>query len=212
MKYTEYAGCFRIFVSLILTGCLHTNHTPKMASLEDSRLAVTVPEPERLREVNSIAVALPRVNEGAKSPVISPSDAQNTIVGTMREMLSIKISEYPHSSVEDPRNRLSTTSDCILSTDLIRIEKSSSQLGGDPAIVSFRMTATMVKTNQLVWSGQFYYRQPTMSENVLSLGTSGGSGAGKSLMRFKGAQEVFLEGVRLAIADFSARREKQFFK
>lgn len=212
MKCVRYAKCCSVFVLLLAAGCWHASTPATGSSVGDSRLAVTVPQPEKLREVNSIAVALPRVNEGIKTPAISTSDARSTIVSTMREMLSIKISEYPHTTRSESPNRQTTGADCILSTDLIRIENSTSQLGGAPATVSFRMTATLVRTNQVVWSGQFYYRQPTVTENVLSLGKSGSGGAGKSLIRFKGAQEVFLEGVRLAIADFSARREKQFFK
>lgn len=217
MNCARCAVYYSTLISLIFTGCglgyqpvNERWHPVNERWTEDSRLAVTVPEPRKLRGVNSIAVALPRVNENAKMPVISPAEARKTIISTMREMLSIRISEHPSASNLSAQDEVSGASDCILSTDLIRIERRTSQLGGVPAIVSFRMSAVLAKTNELVWSGQFYYRQPTVTEDVLSLGAKG-SGTAESVMRFKGAQEVFLEGVRLAIADFNARREEQFF-
>lgn len=211
MNFVRGVGYCGIIIVLILTGCGQAYHSKNQGHEQDSRLAVTVHQPHRLREINSIAVALPRIKEGVKTSVISPTEARNTIINTMREMLSIKIIEHAATSDVDAKGKASMASDCILSTDLIRIERRTSQLGGDPALVSFRMSVSLAKTDELVWSGQFYYRQPTVTDNVLSLGTRGG-GTGSSVMRFAGAQEVFREGVRLAIADFNARREEQFFK
>jgi hypothetical protein len=99
--------------------------------------------------------------------------------------------------------------DAVLKTELLRFEdRQGSAVGGDPAIVSFRMTLQAVPSGAEVWGAQYFYRQEAVSENLLRIKERigpAGLGAG-----WRSAQDLFQRGVQEALQDFSNRREQRF--
>jgi hypothetical protein len=112
-----------------------------------------------------------------------------------------------NSSARRPGKAVNT--DAVLHTDLLRFEqRQGSAIGGEPAVVSFRMSMKTVPAGVEVWSAQYFLRQEALSENLLRINERvgrDGLGAGWS-----SADDVFKKGVSLALRDFSTQRERRF--
>jgi hypothetical protein len=132
---------------------------------------------------------------------------------TARETMTLKVSRSDIRPSDDQRGALRSSArgdvDAVLRTELLRFEeRQGSAVGGEPAVVSFKMSMQTVPSGTEVWSAQYFYRQEALSENLLRInervGTSG-YGAG-----WRSAHELFKRGVATALQDFNNQRERQF--
>ncbi len=178
----------------------------------DPRLATVVSNPMRLRGVQSVLVAYPTSSAGVERLAVPESEAYGVFFRAVQEVLSVKTYEDPLVAGKRGATAREEPSDAVLSLDLIRMrEREGSKLGGQPAVVSFRMVLSSSQSGEVLWKTQFFYRQVQASEDVLSWGR-GGAPSTASINGFKSAIDIFREGVHIALADLSARREEQFLK
>ncbi len=211
MKYLRVFFAVLVFQVVALGGC-GTGAGYQLPSqpnnLSDPRLATQITDASRLRSVQSIVVMRPTVDTRKGGLAFSEFDAYTTILQGAQEILSIRIEE---GAEEKAAARFAAKPGrTILSTKLIRAEeRRGSRIGGEPAIVSFRITLSSSVDQEELWTAQFFYRQPQTSEDVLSWG-KGEQTKTAGISGFKSAMEVFKEGIHLALADLSARREEQF--
>lgn len=211
MKYTRVLLAVLVLQVVALVGCgagAGYQLPSKPDNLSDPRLATQITDAPRLRSVQSIVVMRPTVGTRKGGFAFSEFDAYTTILQGAQELLSIRIEEgFEEKSAMRFSAKPGRT---ILSTKLIRVEeRRGSRIGGEPAIVSFRITLSSSVDQEELWTAQFFYRQPQTSEDVLSWG-KGEKTKTAGISGFKSAMEVFKEGVHLALADLSARREEQF--
>jgi hypothetical protein len=129
-----------------------------------------------------------------------------------RETMTLKVSTTGASSAAGRRgdpSKGSAAADAVLVTELLRFEeRQGSAIGGEPAVVSFRMSLRAAPAGTEVWGAQYFYRQEAVSENLLRLNErvgSSGYGAG-----WRSANELFKRGVGAALQDFNNQREKRF--
>jgi hypothetical protein len=166
-----------------------------------------------LRGINSIEISRPSVPSGAGPVGIAPDDAMRLVEQAARETMTLKVSRADARSKDDQRVALRSSTrgdvDAVLLTELLRFEeRQGSAVGGEPAVVSFRMTMQAVPSGTEVWSAQYFYRQEALSENLLRINErvgSAGYGAG-----WRSAQELFKRGLSTALQDFNNQRERQF--
>jgi hypothetical protein len=99
--------------------------------------------------------------------------------------------------------------DAVLHTELLRFEeRQGSAIGGEPAVISFKMTMKTGASGVEVWSAQYFFRQEALSENLLRINErigKDGLGAG-----WRSANDVFQRGVSAALQDFSSQRERRY--
>jgi hypothetical protein len=178
----------------------------------DPRLATVVPNPTRLRGIQSVLVTYPTSSAGVERLAVPESEAYAVFLQAVQEILSIKTYEDRRGAGRRGVKVRAEGSDGVLSLDLIRIrEREGSKLGGQPAVVSFRMILASSNSADILWKAQFFYRQAQASEDVLSWGR-GSAPTTASIKGFKSAIDIFRDGVHIALADLSARREEQFLK
>jgi hypothetical protein len=130
-----------------------------------------------------------------------------------RETMTLKVSRGDQRGRDaqraTSRNVSSAEVDAVLLTELLRFEeRQGSAVGGEPAVVSFRMSIQAVPSGAEVWSAQYFYRQEAVSENLLRINErvgSAGYGAG-----WKSAHELFKRGLTTALQDFNNQRERLF--
>jgi len=167
--------------------------------------------PELLAGINSIEIAKPSITSSTGSVAIEPADAQRMIEQTARETMTLKISTPGSSEGAATMRRAAgkSSTDAVLYTDLLRFEeRQGSAVGGDPAVVSFKMSMRTVPTGLEVWSAQYFFRQEALSENLLRINErlgKGGLGAG-----WRSAHDVFQKGVSAALQDFNNQREQRY--
>ena len=102
-----------------------------------------------------------------------------------------------------------TPADAVLRTEILRFdERQGSAVGGEPAVVSFRMSLQGSVQRGPIWSAQYFLKQEAVSENLLRLGERvGASGLGAG---WRSASEVFEKGVSAALTNLNSQREGQF--
>jgi hypothetical protein len=169
--------------------------------------------PELLPSINSIQIAKPVVVSSSGHVQISADDAQALIEQVARETMTLKIVGASSPALKGKGaaegNRTSTKADAELVTEVLRYEdRSGSAIGGEPAVISFRMAVKSLPGGQEVWGGQYFYKQEALSENLLKIGErmgKNGLGAG-----WRTAHDIFRIGVSTALGDFSAKREQRF--
>ena len=202
------------FISLL--GCFRPSSEKASQTINnqgsDPRLATVAPNLMRLRRVQSVLVTYPTSSAGVERLAVPESEAYAVFLQAAQEILSIKTYEDPQVAGRRGVGVREEASDAVLSLDLIRMrEREGSKLGGQPAVVSFRMILSSSNSGDVLWKTQFFYRQVQASEDVLSWGR-GSAPSTASFRGFKSAIDIFREGVHLALADLSARREEQFLK
>lgn len=173
------------------------------------RLVARAERPEMLSSVHSIEIGLPSVPNSGGVVSVSPELAQDAIERTARETMTLEIRNQRGAARPGSRPISSRVADAVLKTELLRFEdRQGSAVGGDPAVVSFRMSMQAVPSGSEIWGAQYFYRQEAVSENLLRLNERvGPSGYGAG---WRTAQELFERGVREALQDFNNRREQRF--
>jgi hypothetical protein len=173
------------------------------------RLVARAERPELLSSVNSIEIVLPTVPNSGGVVTVSPELARDTIERTARETMTLDIRNQRLVARAGSRPVHDRGADAVLETELLRFEdRAGSSVGGDPAVISFRMSMLAVPSGKEIWGAQYFYRQEAVSENLLRLNErvgAAGYGAG-----WRSAQELFERGVREALQDFNNRREQRF--
>jgi len=168
--------------------------------------------PELLPAINSIQIVKPVISPSSGHVQISAEDAQMLIEQVARETMTLKI-VGPSNPASGRRgvegNRSTTKADAELVTEVLRYEdRSGSAIGGEPAVISFRMAIKSIPGGQEVWGGQYFFKQEALSENLLKIGErmgKNGLGAG-----WRTANDIFRIGVSTALGDFSSKREQRF--
>jgi hypothetical protein len=168
-----------------------------------SPLVANSARPEMLAAINSIQIEQPVVASTGNPVMISSSDAKAVIEQVARETMTLKIISSAGSA------KAKATPDAALHTELLRYEeRSGSAFGGDPAVISFRMSIRTVPAGVEVWNGQYFFKQEALSENLLKIQErvgKNGLGAG-----WRSAHDIFRLGVASALDDFSSKREQRF--
>jgi hypothetical protein len=176
-----------------------------------SPLTSSAPRPELLAGINSIEIARPSVASSTGQVSIDPADAQRMIEQVARETMTLKISMQGTSTsgTNTRKAGAGTMADAVLHTELLRFEeRQGSAIGGEPAVISFRMSMKASPSGPEVWGAQYFFRQEALSENLLKINQrvgKGGLGAG-----WRSASDVFQKGVSLALQDFSTQREQRY--
>jgi hypothetical protein len=174
-----------------------------------SPLTTQAVRPELLAGINSLEITQPSVTSSTGTVAIEPSDAQRMIEQVARETMTLKIVSQAGATSTTKRLAKGATTDAVLHTDLLRFEqRQGSAIGGEPAVISFRMSMRTVPAGVEVWSAQYFLRQEALSENLLRINErvgKDGLGAG-----WRSAGDVFKKGVSLALQDFSSQRERRF--
>lgn len=176
-----------------------------------SPLSSQSPRPELLAGINSIEIAKPSIASSTAQVSIDPADAQRIIEQVARETMTLKISMEgaPVTGASTRRGAGSGSADAVLHTELLRFEqRQGSAIGGEPAVISFRMSIKAAQSGAEVWAAQYFFRQEALSENLLKINQrvgEGGLGAG-----WRSASDVFQKGVSAALQDFNNRRELRY--
>jgi len=174
-------------------------------------LTSQVVRPELLAGINSLEIAKPTIEAPTGAVSIQPEDAQRMIEQVARETLTLKIATLSRgvsASGEQPQaGRFSP--DAVLRTELLRFEeRQGSAIGGEPAVISFKMSLRAIPSGVEVWTAQYFFRQEALSENLLRINErlgKEGMGAG-----WRSAHDVFQRGVSTALQDFSNQREQRY--
>jgi hypothetical protein len=168
-----------------------------------SPLTVNVTHGALLKGINSLEIATP-VLPGNAARSLSHEEVRAMVTRTARETMTLKIFD----SV-DRRGADGAKVDGVLRTEIIQFhERQGSEIGGEPATVSFRMSIVSAIDKRTVWDAHYFYRQEPLSDNLLKLGErlgSSGTGAG-----WVSGHSILQRGVIAAIEDFNRRREQQF--
>lgn len=166
-------------------------------------LSTRVERPELLASINSIEIAQPTVSRSAGGASIQSEDARRVLEQVARETMTLKIVSQTGVS------KVASKADATLLTEILRFDnRQGSAVGGEPAVVSFKMAIRSNALRQDIWSAQYFLRQEALSENLLRINERvgrDGLGAG-----WRSAQDVFRRGITAALEDFNGRREQQF--
>lgn len=222
MKYRWRLGEIRLLTlflgtvaTLVTVGCMSTRRSHGGAgasatgqnTLVASPLTSQVLDARSLAAINSISIERPSNATGAVAGPLSVDEATSVIYRTARETMTLKVVCAAQSGAEGVAK--SSGVDAVLKTEILRFDRrQGSAVGGEPAVVSFRMILESTDRRHAVWSAQYFLKQEAVSENLLRLGERmgpAGLGAGWS-----SAREVFEKGVRAALSDLNLQREKQF--
>jgi len=160
-----------------------------------------------LAAINSISIERPSFATGVVAGPLSADEAKAVIDRTARETMTLKVVSAAQSAAGNTLK--SGVVDAVLRTEILRFDqRQGSAVGGEPAVVSFRMNLESSKGRGAVWSAQYFLKQEAVSENLLRLGERmGPSGLG---VGWSTAREVFEKGVRAALSDVNIQRERQF--
>ncbi len=173
-----------------------------------SPLTAQLLDSDVLASVNSIAIAPPSFGSSASAGALSADEANSVIERIAREKMTLKVVSSQRGKTGLSQEAFAQA-DAVLRTEILRFDRrQGSAIGGEPAVVSFRMNLEPRGRRSPMWSAQYFLRQEAVSENLLRLGErvgSAGLGAG-----WNSAQEVFERGVGAALADLNAQRERQF--
>lgn len=174
-------------------------------------LKTEVLRPELLSAINSVEIESPVMKQGVSAKVISPQDARGIISNAAAENLTLRLVSNPNSALGGKGVVVpgASAADAVLKTEILRFdERQGSAFGGEPSVVSFRMTMYSPRAKADLWNAQYFMKQEALSENLLKIrervGPSG-LGAGWST-----AHEVFKQGVNQALLDFNSSREQRF--
>ena len=204
-----------VAVTAVLVGCMSTARPSRTVSgsaasqsaMVAAPLKVQLIDARSLAAINSIAIERPSVVTGVVAGPLSMDEAKAVIDRTARETMTLKVvsASQPGSGRVSP----AMDADAILRTEILRFDqRQGSAVGGEPAVVSFRMNLESAGKRGAVWSAQYFLKQEAVSENLLRLGERmGPSGSG---VGWSSAREVFEKGVRAALSDLNVQREKQF--
>jgi hypothetical protein len=166
----------------------------------------------RLAGVNSVELAIPSIQSSSSVGVLGPVEARDIIERAARETMTLKISvasdRVGSATSTGARRFVTTDSDAVLNTEILRFEeRQGSAIGGEPAVVSFRMTLRD-RVGAELWSASYFLKQEALSENLLRIKERvgpDGLGAG-----WRSAHYVFQRGVESALKDLNTQRERQF--
>lgn len=158
-----------------------------------------------LASVNSIAIGLPLLNGAGATAGVSSAEAGALIERVAGQTMTLKVMGLARPA----RGEVVNAADAVLRTEILRFdERQGSAFGGEPAVVSFKMSLDSPRKGTPMWTAQYFLKQEAVSENLLRLGERvGPSGLG---VGWRSAQEVFERGVRAALVDLNSQREKQF--
>jgi hypothetical protein len=158
-----------------------------------------------LASVNSISIELPSLPGGNISAGVSPAEAGALIERVARQTMTLKVVGPSRRTYGES----ASAADAVLRTEILRFDElQGSAFGGEPAVVSFRMSLDSRRKQTSMWSAQYFLKQEAVSENLLRLGERvGPSGLG---VGWRSATEVFERGISAALTDLNSQREKQF--
>jgi hypothetical protein len=204
-------GCC-VFVLAVASGCMSANRfqdrrgdlTSPYRSVVASPLSTQLLDSAQLAAVNSIRIEAPSLNK-LGTPVSLTSDEAGVIIERIaRETMTLKVIGASRGAKTTPMS-----ADAVLRTEILRFdERQGSALGGEPAVISFRMILETAGRRSPIWSAQYFLKQEAVSENLLRIGERvGASGLGAG---WRSASEVFEKGVSAALTDFNSQREGQF--
>ena len=217
MRSFNVLSAATVSLFLMFAGCVpnHNSNNRKsqgvqgQGSMISSPLSAAVLRPDLLSSVNSIEVAQPVIKPSGITGTISPQDAYVTISNVARETMTLKVMGGEAGRNVSGGVAVNSSADAVLRTEILRFEeRSGSAFGGEPAVVSFRMTMYSPRVRVDMWTAQYFLKQEALSENLLRIGERvgpGGLGAGWST-----AHEVFKKGIRGALQDFNSQREQRF--
>ena len=172
-------------------------------------LSAQLLDSSQLASVNSIAIAVPSVATSGAAGTLSADDAGQVIEQVARETMTLKIIAPPQGGRDGGKQGVLDGADAVLKTEILRFDqRQGSAIGGEPAVVSFRMNLESRGRRVPMWTAQYFLKQEAVSENLLRLGERvGPSGLGAG---WSSAQEVFKNGVNAALSNLNAERERQF--
>lgn len=177
-----------------------------------SPLVAKVERPDLLREVSSLEIAVPVIEADASRGGLSQDQVQAEIRRAAEEIMTLKLSVARASKAGARAGAVSEAAkhgSAVLKTEVARYrERQGSAIGGEPAALSFKMQVVTPASGEVIWSGQYFYQQEPLTENLLKLNDrvgSSGTGAG-----WISGSALLQRGVRVALQDFNRARENQF--
>lgn len=191
----------------LVTGCTNLGSSGSQRgsvspAQSTSPLTTHVAKAASLSSVNSMEIARPLLAPSIGTSSLGASDAQRIVEQVARETMTLKISAGSSS-------KATTGADAVLSTEILRFdERQGSAIGGEPAVVSFKMSLRSTRSGAEVWGAQYFIRQEALSDNLLKINErvgKDGFGAG-----WRTAHDLFQRGVTAALQDFTNQREQQF--
>lgn len=204
-------GCCVLTVALA-SGCMSANrsHDGRGASGLTNRSVVASPltaqllNSAQLAGVNSIKIEPPSFSNSGNPISLTSDEAAIIIERIARETMTLKVVGASRGAKNS-----ATPADAVLRTEILRFdERQGSAVGGEPAVVSFRMSLQGSVQRGPIWSAQYFLKQEAVSENLLRLGERvGASGLGAG---WRSASEVFEKGVSAALTNLNSQREGQF--
>jgi hypothetical protein len=199
-------------------------NTSTVHSITTTPLTVRVEHPAELAQIGALLILPPTIPTG------HPAQTRlKTEVATLLEQAAARELSLPNFSATPWRAATPTRGtaldtylrtgstrelqalgiDTLLRTELTAfIERSGSRVGGEPATVSFIMTALRAADGHAVWQAKFSYSQRALSDNILQLGDRIGErsrGTG-----WTSGGQILDAGVVSALRDLNLRREQQF--
>lgn len=193
-------------------------------SITTTPLTVRVEHPSELAQISALLILPPTL------PTNHPAQTRlKTEVATLIEQAAARELNVPNVSVTPWRsgNPTRTTAldtylrtgathqlqalgiDTLLRTEVTAfVERSGSSVGGEPATVSFIMSALRAADGHAVWQAKFSYSQRALSDNILQLGDRIGErsrGTG-----WTSGSQILDAGIVSALRDLNLRREQEF--
>ncbi len=194
------------------SGCISSSrtHNPRQSSDLTNRGVVASPLTAQLHNsaqlagVNSIKIEPPSFSNSGNPISLTSDEAAIIIERIARETMTLKVVGASRGAKNS-----ATPADAVLRTEILRFdERQGSAVGGEPAVVSFRMSLQGSVQRGPIWSAQYFLKQEAVSENLLRLGERvGASGLGAG---WRSASEVFEKGVSAALTNLNSQREGQF--